>query len=287
MSPFFNNKQNTHSNEYNTRSGTGCPESGFLNAEPISRHLKTEFFGLCLHVFQSLPSTNAAIIEMAKTGAPHGTTVVADEQTEGRGRGSRKWHSPPGVNLYLSVLVRPPIPPDKAPPITLAWAVAAAETLEQESGLTPTLKWPNDLTVENKKLCGILTEINAVSQRTDWIVAGIGINVNILDFPNELQATSTSLRICTGRSHSREILASVLLEKMEYWYGVLLRNGPVEILETWKSRPNILGQTVTIKTHKGPIEGLAVNLDIDGALLLKTKNGGIERILSGDLVVPV
>lgn len=278
---------NPISDKQNKETQNGCPGDTGLCVETIRHHLRTEVFGAFLHARKSISSTNVAMIEMANQGAPHGTVVLADEQTGGRGRGDRKWHSPPGVNLYLSILLRPEFAPDKAPPITLAWAVAAAEALELTTGLTPTLKWPNDLIVEKKKLCGILTEMHGVSKKTNWIVSGFGINVNIESFPPELKTIATSLRICTGISHSREKLAAALLERLENWYRVLLENGPAEILQAWKSRSNFLGQTVTIKTHRGPVEGLAVNLDLDGALLLQMKTGRVERILSGDLVLPV
>ena len=282
-----------------------------LSIPAIKKHLTTKHVGRELHFAESLLSTNKTLIEKAQEGACHGTVVLAETQTGGRGRQRRLWYSPAGVNLYFSVLLRPAFSPDKAPPITLASAVATAEAVEIVTGVKPTLKWPNDLLLGKKKLSGILTEMSADTRKIRWIVLGVGLNVNTKEFPSELEtiaqetiaqetitqetitqkstalkSIATSLRLYTGRCHPRELLLATILERLEHWFTVLTEEGAAVVIDAWKAKPNILGQLVTVKTAGKPnsLSGLAKDLDDDGALLLETREGAVERIISGDLV---
>lgn len=267
---------------------TDCRKS--LSIPAINEHLTTKHIGRELHFADSLVSTNKTSIEKAQGGACHGTVVLAETQTGGHGRQHRLWYSPAGLNLYFSVLLRPTFSPDKAPPITLASAVATADAVEIVTGVKPTLKWPNDLLLDGKKLSGILTEISAEisadTRKISWIVLGVGLNVNTKEFPPELKTTATSLRLYTGRCHPRELLLATILERLEHWFTVLTVKGAAVVIDAWKAKPNILGEWVTIKSAGKPnsVSGLAKDLGEDGALLLETRKGVVERVISGDLV---
>jgi BirA family biotin operon repressor/biotin-[acetyl-CoA-carboxylase] ligase len=259
-----------------------------LIAETILPHLQTRWIGNTLRAFGSVASTNEALITAAVKNAVHGTVVVAESQTQGRGRLHRLWHSPPQKNIYLSVLLRPPIPPHRAPLLTLATAVAVAEAIETHCAVTTQLKWPNDLLYNGKKLCGILTEISGDSDRVSWIVVGIGINVNMqsTDLPSDLKDRATSLKTATGRNVNRAVLTVRVLERLEWWYERYLERGAETVLHGWKTRPNMLGRSVRISPPgpaATPLEGTAIDLDDDGALILQIPDGHRERILAGDL----
>ena len=168
-----------------------------------------------MHHFETLDSTNDLAKELAAQGAPEGTVVVAETQTGGRGRLGREWNSPPGVGLYVSLVLRPMLPPMELPQITLTTAVAVVRAVRRVTGVAPGIKWPNDLLLNGKKLGGILTEMETESDRIRHVVVGLGLNVNNPAFPPELAATATSLALATGRAFSRVQLLQAWLEEFE------------------------------------------------------------------------
>lgn len=257
-----------------------------LLAETVGAHLKTKWLARRIVAQWSVGSTNDELIRAASRGAAHGTCAMAETQTGGRGRRRRAWHSPPRKNIYLSALLRPPIPPHRASILTLASAVAVAEAVEEVAGCETKLKWPNDLMFEGRKLCGILTEISGDPDRVAWIVVGVGINVNCDAFPAELKEIATSLKLATGKSVDRVRLAARVCDRLEHWHDRYLAEGSEVVLSAWKDRPNILGEQVRV-TPPGPseeISGEASDLDSDGALLLQNGRGVRKRIISGDLI---
>ena len=269
----------------------GSPRRGYrllavpdkLLPEEVLEGLKTRVFTGPVHHFETLNSTNDLAKELAAQGAPEGTVVVAEAQTGGRGRLGREWNSPPGLGLYVSLVLRPMLPPMELPQITLTTAVAVVRAVRRVAGLAPEIKWPNDLLLNGKKLGGILTEMETESDRIRHVVVGLGLNVNNPGFPPELAATATSLTLAAGRALSRVHLLQAWLEEFEALYGRFLNQGFPEILEEWKASAVTLGKTVTVRQGPREISGQALDVAPDGALLLRTANGEMVRVTSGEI----
>lgn len=208
--------------------------------------------------------------------------MIADAQTGGRGRLGRLWHSPPGGNLYFSTVLRPPLPPHRAPPLTLAAAVALAETVE-EAGAEPELKWPNDLLLDGKKAAGILTEMVTSGGRVEHVVLGVGVNLCAGDLPQELADRATSLAAIAGREIAREPFAASLCARIERWHDRFLDEGVAPVVAAWKRRARLFGRTVTVASGRETLAGVAVDLDADGTLLLLTDDGRRVRVMAGEI----
>lgn len=236
-----------------------------------------------IHHFDLISSTNDLAKELGAQGAPEGALVVAEAQSAGRGRLGRSWQSPPGVGLYVSLLLRPPLPPEEMPQITLTTAVAGVRALKRTAGLTPEIKWPNDLLLHGKKAGGILTEMETESDRIRYLVLGWGLNVNNPDFPPELISTATSLRLATGRTFSRVAILRAWLEELESLYERFLAGDFPRILQEWKQHAVTLGREVEVLQGARRLRGQAVDVDGDGALLLKQPSGEIIRVTSGEI----
>ncbi|HBO69788.1 MAG TPA: biotin--[acetyl-CoA-carboxylase] ligase [Deltaproteobacteria bacterium] len=239
------------------------------------------------HVFPVTDSTNSRAVHLAEAGAPHGTVLCADSQTAGRGRLGSRWESPPGVNLYLSLLLRPPFEPPMAPRLTLVAAVALASTVEEATGLPVFLKWPNDLFLGGRKTAGILAEMSSDLDRLRHVVIGVGLNVNAeaADFPEELRRTATSLRGETGRSFPRVELLSRFLVRFEEAYQRFLAGGLAPLLPEWNRRCLLSGKRVLLRRRDREERGTAIRVDEEGALLFLPEGGrGRERIHSGEIL---
>lgn len=236
-----------------------------------------------VHHFDLLASTNDLAKELGAQGAPEGALVVAEAQSAGRGRLGRSWDSPPGVGLYVSLLLRPPLPPEEMPQITLTAAVAGVRALRRAAGLTTEIKWPNDLLLHGKKAGGILTEMETESDRIRYLVLGWGLNVNNPDFPPELASTATSLHLATGRTFSRVAILRAWLEDLEALYDRFLAGDFPRILQEWKQHAVTLGREVEVLQGTRRLRGQAVDVDADGSLLLKQPSGGIIRVTSGEI----
>jgi BirA family biotin operon repressor/biotin-[acetyl-CoA-carboxylase] ligase len=241
-------------------------------------------FGCVLEVHPVIDSTNNAARALAEAGAPEGTAVIADEQTAGRGRQGRTWFSPPERNLYLSVVLRPKVAAARAPLVTLVVAVALAEAVRRE-GLAPRLKWPNDLLLEGRKAAGILTEMSARGGEVAWVVAGIGLNVNMdrVHFPAALAERATSLRIAAGRDLERPALCAAILGELEQWTARFYAEGADPVLAAWRSLSTTLGRRVRVREGGAAALGLARDVDGDGALLVETEAGGTLRVIAGEI----
>jgi BirA family biotin operon repressor/biotin-[acetyl-CoA-carboxylase] ligase len=257
-----------------------------LYPDEITSHLRTRIIGKSVVYFPETVSTNDAAKELAAAGMPEGTVVVAEEQTGGRGRLGRAWHSPTGGGIWLSVILRPDINPMDAPKITLLTAVALARTLAAYPEIIPGIKWPNDVLVEGKKIVGILTEMNAEMDRVNYIVLGIGVNINTVsqEFPDELRNIATSLLITIGRRQNRLDFLANMLQNLEELYLMFTQGRFPDIIKEWKKFSVTLGQRVRIAgPHGDLLEGVAQNLDADGALILKTA-AGEQRVLAGEVI---
>ncbi len=242
------------------------------------------WLGRPLHVVEEVDSTNSRLALLAQEGAPEGTAVFADCQTRGRGRLGRVWQSPPGRNLYVSVLLKPDIPAGDAPQITLVTGVAVTEAL---SGICPgaAVKWPNDVLIGGRKACGILTEMRTRGGRVEYVIVGIGINVNVKreEFPEDLREIATSLREEAGREIDRVDLVKTLFTLLETWYDRHRRTGFAAVRERWLALSGILGKTVTVRNGGKEVEGTVFDLDSSGALLILDREGRREAVYAGDI----
>jgi BirA family biotin operon repressor/biotin-[acetyl-CoA-carboxylase] ligase len=235
-----------------------------------------------LHHFYKIGSTNTAAMAAAAEGAPEGSVFLAEEQTEGRGRGANSWQSPRSTGIYCSVVVRPTLPPSDVLVLSLAAGLAVCEAVQQvDSRVSADLKWPNDVLIDGEKVCGILTEMNAEATRVRYIVVGIGINVNQATFPKDLQATS--LRLVTGREWSRVELVAALLKSLDREYGRLLEDSRAResILRRFTERSSwVQGKSVRIEENGSAFEGTTEGLDARGFLQVRTPKG-LRTVLSG------
>lgn len=254
-----------------------------LTSLELSPLINTHDLGRTIHYEESLSSTNARAFELANDGASHGEVVICEQQTQGRGRRGRSWISPPGLNLYFSVILRPELPPQRAPELTLVAAVALAQTL-REGGAHAEIKWPNDLLVDDRKIAGILTELSAEPDRVHFAIVGIGVNLNSRkdDFPAELAGAATSLRLVRGDRVPRALFAAALWTRLEEWLDVHAEQGFGPIRAAWKDHAATLGRDVLVKSEGRELRGLAEDIDDAGALLVRTESG-LERVLAGDV----
>jgi BirA family biotin operon repressor/biotin-[acetyl-CoA-carboxylase] ligase len=270
---------------------SGSPRKGYrllgtpdkLLPEEIAAGLRVHRLAGPIHHFDTLASTNDLAKELGAGNAPEGTLVVAEGQSRGRGRLGREWDSPPGAGLYVSLLLRPPLPPGDLPQITLTAAVAAVRALQRAAGVAPGIKWPNDLVLAGKKLGGILTEMESESDRIRHLVVGLGLNVNNGDFPAELRDLATSLALATGRRASRLLILQAWLEEMEDLYELFLNREFATILQEWKTYTVTLGREVRVRQGPVEIRGRALEVAGDGALLVQTQDGEVVRVTSGEI----
>jgi len=233
--------------------------------------------------FDSVASTNDVAREMAASDAPEGTCVVAREQTAGRGRQGRTWASPPGEGLYVSVILRPTIRAAESPVLTLAAAVAVAETLKLDFEVTADIKWPNDVMASGRKICGILVESAIERDRLQYAVMGIGLNVAQREFPDEISAVATSLLIETGRSVTQDDVLNRLLERLRRWYEIAVTE-PSTVLARWEELSSFArGCAVRVESSDWSIEGVTRGLASTGALRVELANGEIREVFSGEV----
>jgi len=260
----------------------GTPEM-LLPAE-IREGIGTEVFGRKEIVyFPELDSTNRKAKELAAEGAPEGTLVVAEEQTRGRGRIGRSWHSPFQTGIYMSLILRPKLPPNEAPKITLVTGVAVAEALLAVTPLKPDIKWPNDILVRGRKICGILTETSTEMDAIDFVVVGVGMNVNTREFPDDLKEIATSVSLETGKTFDRVMLMREFLRQFEHLYTTFLHSGFESIGKRWSELSILLGKDVSVHMIDRTCKGRVMELDRDGALIIKGEHGELEKIYSGDI----
>jgi len=258
-------------------------EKSQLSLEKIKEGLETSFMGQRIFYFEEAESTNDLAKELAEKGFEEGTVVIAETQTHGKGRLGRRWISPRG-GTWFSVVLRPAIGSKDAPKIVFMAAVAIAKTIRNMLRLTAKTKWPNDVLVHNKKVCGLLAETSISDDNINFIVLGIGINSNVDTnaFPKELTGSLTSLKKEAKREIPREEFLQALLKEMEHYYNEFTQGRFTQILEEWKSLTDMIGKDVEVVSFKERFEGRTIDVDQDGALIVKLKNGSIKRLLSGD-----
>jgi BirA family biotin operon repressor/biotin-[acetyl-CoA-carboxylase] ligase len=242
-------------------------------------------FASHIHHYFRIGSTNVEAMHAAHAGEPEGAVFVAEQQTAGRGRGGHTWDSAQSVGIYCSVVLRPAISPVDALFLSLMTGIAAAQAVEQMTGLHPDLRWPNDLLLNGKKVCGILTEMNAEATQVRYVVLGIGINVNHASFAGELEPIATSLRMESGRKWSRVELAAALLKSLDSEYRKFLEGGPEgrsSLLREFEARSSFARSRYVRVGEEDAYEGVTEGLDPRGFLLVRTESG-LRTVLSGDV----
>ena len=272
------------------------PRSGYrlinspdlLSAEEISTALSTKILGSTIKYFTSTDSTNNQAKKLAMQGATDGTIVISEEQLGGRGRLSRMFFSPKYKGIWFSVILRPKFLPQEAPKCTLLAAVAIAKAIDEATGIKVGIKWPNDILYNGKKIVGILTEMNAEMDCVNYIVIGMGINVNITfdEMPDDIKETATSLKQIAKKDISRLKLLTSILSNLEELYLTIQERGFAPIFDEWRKYSITLNQHIKVigVNDSETFEGVAVDIDNDGALLVKT-NGQIKRVLAGDVSI--
>lgn len=257
-----------------------------LDRTKLEQELKTRWAARNLRCYDEVDSTNLEMIRLAKEGAPHGTLVVADSQSAGKGRLGRKWVSPKGTGIWMSILLRPDIAPQSASMLTLVAALAVVKGIDCETGLPVQIKWPNDVVLEGRKICGILTEMSTEAGAIRYVIPGIGINVNMTEFPSELTETAASLRMVLGRPLKREPLIARVMEAFEKYYARFLETEDLSGLMEEYNRCSVnLGRQVRVLDGATPYQGEAMGIDSQGSLVVKMADGRLRRVISGEVSV--
>lgn len=256
-----------------------------VNQANVKKYLNTKTFGHRIDYTETCESTQLIAHDEAQDGAPNGTVIVSEEQTLGKGRMSRPWNSVAGKGIWMSVIARPELTPQQAPQMTLVAAVAVTRAMQEVTGVEPTIKWPNDILVNGKKITGILTELQADPDRVKAIILGIGINVNQTeeDFPEELRPIVNSLKMVLGHSVNRAKLIAKTLEFLEHYTDLYVLHGfsPIKLL--WESYSNTAGKRIRAVMINETIEGTAIGISNEGMLELKLDDGTVRGIYSADI----
>lgn len=270
----------------------GHPRTGYqlekvpdvLVPELLARRLRGTMFGKRLHHFFRVDSTNNVALRSGHDGEPHAAVFVAEEQTAGRGRVGRAWHSEKTSGIYSTVLLRPPITPMQAPLLTLVAGLAARDAVVEQTGLYPDLRWPNDLLLHGKKFSGILTEMHAEPDRVQFAVIGIGINVNHARMPESLANIATSLRLETDRVHSRLELLVKLLRHLDRYYNQFLAEGAAPVVARFSEVSTFArGKRVRVSTGNDSYVGVTAGLEPNGMLRVERDDGRTVVVISGDV----
>lgn len=260
-----------------------------LSKSEIASRLTGRWAGRNLYYFDETGSTNIDAKRYAEDGAEHGTVIVADMQTSGRGRRGKMWQSPSGSAVYMTIILKPDFLPDKASMLTLVMALSVADAITEFTGLPAGIKWPNDIVVNRKKVCGILTEMNAEHDYIQYVVIGVGINVNNAspeEFPEEIRQTATSLRIEKGEALIRAALIERVLTNFENNYDTFVRTLDLSaLMDSYEKRLLNLNTEVKVLDPKGEYTGIARGINETGELLVEKEDGEIAAVYSGEVSV--
>lgn len=270
----------------------GHPRTGYylekvpdlLAPDMLKQRLKGSLFGKHIYHFLKTDSTNRVAMELGYANEPEGAVVLAEEQTAGRGRAGRSWHSERGTGIYVTLLLRPNISPMQAPLLTMMAGLSARTAIHAHTALTVDLKWPNDLMLGAKKLGGILTEMHAEPSQVRFVIIGIGINVNQEKFPPELSGIATSLRAQTSRAQSRMELLVRLLREFENDYNRFLREGAASVTQRFEAVSSYArGKRVSVSNGVENYDGVTAGLSPEGLLRVERQGGNIVTVIAGDV----
>ena len=257
-----------------------CPDS--LMAPVIARGLQTRWAGRQIVYLPSVDSTNRRARQLAAEGAPHGTLVIADEQTAGRGRRGRGWISPAGEGVFMSLILRPQSHPSEVARLSMQTALAVALSIAQTTGLDARIKWPNDIVCGGRKVCGMLLEMNADEQAVHDVVAGIGINVHQTQFAPEIAQTASSLDLLSGQRVCRAALVRAFLEAFERTEALAAQGA---LMDAYRARSATLGQRVQVIAPAGSFTGTALEVTDSGSLIVEDEEGQRREVLAADVSV--
>lgn len=254
-----------------------------IQKEEILSTLNTRFFGRSIHTFESIDSTNTFARGLDRNSAPHGSVVIADEQTSGRGRLQREWIATKGMNLLFSVVLYPEFHMEKIALLPLIGSLAVADAVDAVTGLSTTCKWPNDVLIDHRKVCGMLLESASGSSGIEKVILGIGINVNQTDFPEGLLHKATSLRNECGKEIDRVAILAAVLAELENRYEQLAHFPSGQLLNDWKMKALLFGKKITVLESEFSYSAVAFDIAEDGGLIIQTEDGGKKKIFAGDV----
>jgi BirA family transcriptional regulator, biotin operon repressor / biotin---[acetyl-CoA-carboxylase] ligase len=256
-----------------------------IEEQDIRDTLRTESLGRKMYSFDTVASTNTFARSLKESDAPHGTLVIAEEQTAGKGRQERHWQSEKGKNLLFSLVLRPTFPQEKIRLLPFAAALASADAIEMETGCAVECKWPNDLLIARKKVAGMLIETNVQDETVKHVILGIGINVNQMRFGDDIKEKATSLRLHISKDVDRIRLLCGILEELEHRYQQLDEFPPQILLDEWKQRATMLGSTITLVEHSSSLKATAIDVAPNGALVIEELNGARREVFAGDVTI--
>lgn len=263
---------------------TGSPD--VMSSAEIESLLETAWAGRDVLYLDETDSTNVQAKKLGEAEGKHGTLIVSDRQTAGKGRRGRGWDSPSGASIYMSILLRPDILPDKAPMLTLVMALAVARAVREITGEEAGIKWPNDIVLNKKKICGILTEMSAEIDYINHVVIGVGINVNTEDFPEEIKKTATSLFIETGKKWKRSEFIAAVMKYFEEYYEIFLKTQNLKMLqEIYNGFLVNKDAQVRVLEPGNEFDGCALGINETGELLVRKSDGEITKIYAGEVSV--
>jgi BirA family biotin operon repressor/biotin-[acetyl-CoA-carboxylase] ligase len=253
----------------------------------IARLGKTKVIGRDIQVFEQTTSTNDVVEKLARDGVKEGVVVFAESQTKGRGRLGRQWMSPARKGLWFSILLRPELRPQETTQLMVAAATALWRAIRAVTGIAAEIKWPNDILIRGKKVVGILTELSAEVDRVKHVTLGVGVDVNLSasEFPADLKKIATSLRVESGKPVSRPELATAILRELDRDYARVCAGQFATVADEWEQKCTTIGKNVVIQIGDRKLRGRAEALDDDGALLIRTEHGHLERIIGGDVTL--
>lgn len=261
-------------------------EADVITQAELQSMLHTKWIGNRLEYFDETDSTNIQARRLAEEGAPHGTLVVADSQWAGKGRRGRGWTSPKGVGIWMTIALRPPIRPLDASMLTLVAGMAVVKGVKESAGLDARIKWPNDVVISGRKICGILTEMSTEEECIRYVITGIGINVNVSGFPAELEDKATSLKKELGQNVKRSPVIAAVAEAFEGYYETFLKTCDMSGLkEEYNQMSANLGRQVTVLDPRGEYRGTALGIDHEGSLLVRKEDGTVDAVISGEVSV--
>ncbi len=254
--------------------------------EELESRAVTKWAGRRVTCYDVTDSTNIQAKADAENGAEHGSLVIADMQTAGRGRSGKSWSSPPGANVYFTLILKPRLAPEKAFMLTPVMALAVAEGISRSCGIEPRIKWPNDIVMDGKKVCGILAEMSAEKGSVRYVVIGVGINVGQQDFPAEIADVATCLRKECGRDVSRQELVLEIMRAFEEYYEIFAESEDLSgLTERYNGLLVNIGRRVRVLDPAGEYEGKAKGVDERGRLLVETEDGSIRQVYAGEVSV--
>ena len=264
---------------------TGCPDT--IAAEEVASRLRTKWMGKKLYYFSTIDSTNQYAKKLGEEQAPDGTIVIADEQTAGKGRSGRHWVTPPKSAIAFTILVRPKLPPSRISMVTLVKGLAVCNAIRQLYSLPAGIKWPNDVVIHGRKICGILTEMSAEMDGVHYVVIGTGINANLTSFPEEIRDIATSLELELGHPVDRAQVLCRVIELFEQYYELFEKRGDLTDLQEMYNKELLnLNQKVRVLDPKGAYTGTALGIDPEGELLVKRDDDGqTVKVWSGEVSV--